>query len=396
MDFGVRLTRRRCERALLLASAGWVVDRLGRELGEVQVAFELGVIIVLTMAYLEFRTIDTSTPGSGPGPETRRRGSGEGGSAGAGGNNNNNGGNLKARSGVVLQHGPSLTNREKRNSMSGGPVSGAVGSGLAGPSTGTTSKVGWNDHNSIDAEDYRPGSIGTVWATEPKDYRDCLDDGAAWALLLGPILSGSMLYETCTRLRGMYSAGSSDIPTPAATNGWQIEAPLVSPSTRPFVVAGQGPSSAEQAESQAVLAISALAYSRKQACHLMCLLSLLLLAHTLWSRRRHLMMVATSHESQGPGKSDASLPPWSKRSEWRRTGAVVAFSFVLTAGFVVLKVAAQVAGVVGGYGKQVFGAIIDGFSYADVSTHHTTNVKTLPTPTSSSRHCSFNSACMSA
>ncbi|KAG7530876.1 hypothetical protein FFLO_04739 [Filobasidium floriforme] len=324
LDFGVRLTRRRCERALLLASAGWVVDRLGRELGEVQVAFELGVIIVLTMAYLEFRTIDTSSPG--PGPETRRRGSGEGGVSGAavGGNNNNNGGNIKARSGVTLQHGPSLTNREKRNSMSGGPVSGAIGSGLA-------------------------GSIGTVWATEPKDYRDCLDDGAAWALLLGPILSGSMFYETCTRLREMYTTSPSKIPAGAATNGWQIEAPLVSPSTRPFIVAGQGPSSAEQAESQAVLAISALAYSRKQACHLMCLLSLLLLGHTLWSRRRQLLLVASSHEAQGSGRSDGSLPPWSKRSEWRRTGAVVAFSFVLTAGFVVLKVVAQVAGVVGGY-----------------------------------------------
>jgi hypothetical protein len=359
------LTRRRCERALLLASAGWVVDRLGRELGEVQVAFELGTIIVLTMAYLEFRTIDNSSSGSGS--ETRRRGSGEGGvagaGAGAGGNNNNNGANVKARSGVVLQHGPSLTNREKRNSMSGGPVSGAIGSGLAGTTTGTASKVGSNDYNSIDAEDHRPGSIGTVWATEPKDYRDCLDDGAAWALLLGPILSGSMFYETCTRLREMYTASPSKLPAGAATNGWQIEAPLVSPSTRPFIVAGQGPSSAEQAESQAVLAISALAYSRKQACHLMCLLSLLLLGHTLWSRRRHLLIVASSHESQVSGASNTSLPPWSKRSEWRRTGAVVAFSFVLTAGFVVLKVVAQVAGVVGGYGKQVFDAITYGFSF---------------------------------
>jgi hypothetical protein len=373
-----------------------VVDRLGRELGEVQVAFELGVIIVLTMAYLEFRTIDTSPPGSGSGPETRRRGSGEGGGAGADGNNNNNGGNVKARSGVTLQHGPSLTNREKRNSMSAGPSSAAIGSGLAGTTTGTASKVGSNDHNSIDAEDHRPGSIGTVWATEPKDYRDCLDDGAAWALLLGPILSGSMFYETCTRLREMYTASPSKIPAGAATNGWQIEAPLVSPSTRPFIVAGQGPASAEQAESQAVLAISALAYSRKQACHLMCLLSLLLLGHTLWSRRRHLLIVASSHEAQGSGGSDTSLPPWSKRSEWRRTGAVVAFSFVLTAGFVVLKVVAQVAGVVGGYGKQALGAIIDGFSYADVRTYHTANVKTLPTPTWSSRHCSSNSACMSA
>jgi dolichol kinase len=361
VDFGVRLTRRRCERALLLASAAWVVDRLGRELGEVQVALELGVIIVLTMAYLEFRTIDNSS--SGPGPETKRRGSGEAGVAGAGGNNNHNGGNLKARSGVVLQHGPSLTNREKRNSMSGGPVSGAIGSGLAGTSTGTTSKAGSNEPGPLDAEDYRPGSVGTVWATEPKDYRDCLDDGAAWALLLGPILSGSMFYETCTRLRGMYSAGANNLPAGTATNGWQIEAPLVSPSTRPFIVAGQGPASAEQAESQAVLAISALAYSRKQACHLMCLLSLLLLAHTLWSCRRHLLMVASSHESQVSGGSNTSLPPWSKRSEWRRTGAVVAFSFVLTAGFVVLKVAAQVAGVVGGYGKQVFGAIMYGFSF---------------------------------
>ena len=36
--WGCKLTRRRCERGLLIGSAGWLVDRLARELGEVQVA----------------------------------------------------------------------------------------------------------------------------------------------------------------------------------------------------------------------------------------------------------------------------------------------------------------------------------------------------------------------
>ena len=220
--------------------------------------------------------------------------------------------------------------------------------------------VGNMDGDPTDREDYRPGSIGTVWATEPKDYRDCLDDGAAWALLLGPILSGSMFYETCTRLSRMYAEDERTTTTRPewTSNGWRVEPPLVSPSTRPFVVAGNGPGSDGQASDPAVLALSALAYSRKQACHLMCLLSLLLLAHTLWSRKRHLAVAMSTgsqlngHHMEDSTATTSTAPPsaWSKRSEWRRTGAVVAFSFILTAGFVVLKVIAQLAGVVGSYG----------------------------------------------
>lgn len=356
------MTRRRCERGLLIVSAGGLVDRLARELGEVQVALELGIVIVLTMGYLQFRTID------GPPPDpNKRRGSGE---TIAGTIPGNSG---RRKSSPSWAHVLPLGVREKRNSMSTGQPAGAISGGNL-------------DIDSNDREDRRPGSIGTVWATETRDYRECLDDGAAWAFLLGPILSGSMFYETCTRLRGMYADGMDVRGTDSVSNGWQVEPPLVSPSTRPFFVAGHGPSTDAHARDPAILAISALAYSRKQACHLMCLLSLLLFAHALWSRKRH-FKVAELQETAG-----AIPSPWSKRSEWRRTGAIVAFSFVLTAGFVVLKIAAQMAGVVGSYGESSRSL----FVIRSMIANSLRLEQTLPTRTWSSRRCSSNSACTSA
>ena len=195
------------------------------------------------------------------------------------------------------------------------------------------------------------GSVGAVWATDPRDYRDCVDDGAGWALLLGPILSGSMFYETCVRLRKSYvdpDCGSSDN---TVSSGWYIEPPLVSRHTKVFCNPGLGAHPTRSPPHITTLALSALAASRKQACHSMCLFSLLLLAHILWSRRR--LLVTVRDNSTGAELRDESRGSdyWTRRSEWQRTIAIIGFSTILTAAFVSIKVLAQIAGVIGSYGE---------------------------------------------
>lgn len=82
------------------------------------------------------------------------------------------------------------------------------------------------------------------------------------------------------------------------------------------------------------LAITALALSRRHLIHLTCLLSLILLAHLLWSRRRELRRYAR-------GVDDTA---WARLSEWKRTGAIIAISMVVTLAFTSLKAIAHAMG----------------------------------------------------
>ena len=195
------------------------------------------------------------------------------------------------------------------------------------------------------------GSVGAVWATDPRDYRDCVDDGAGWALLLGPILSGSMFYETCIRLRAFYADPDCSSSNHAVSGGWYIEPPLISRHTEIYSNGGIEAHSQCSPPHTTTLALSALAASRKQACHSMCLFSLLLLAHILWSRRRLLMAVRVNTAGGGPTDEIRGSDYWTRRSEWQRTIAIIGFSTMLTAAFVSIKILAQIARVIGSYGK---------------------------------------------
>jgi hypothetical protein len=188
-----------------------------------------------------------------------------------------------------------------------------------------------------------------------------VDDGAGWALLLGPILSGSMFYETCIRLREFYVDADCGSSSHTVSSGWYIEPPLVSRHTKLFSNRRLGAHLQCSPPHTTTLALSALAASRKQACHSMCLFSLLLLAHILWSRRR--LLVAIRANTTGGGLTDETRGSdyWTRRSEWQRTVAIIGFSTMLTATFVSIKILAQIAGVIGSYGElhQSYASFLD-------------------------------------
>lgn len=123
-----------------------------------------------------------------------------------------------------------------------------------------------------------------------------------------------MFYSTWRRLQ-----------SPAQRRSWHVEPPRVldtTPPLRPWLA----PAPHRPPRS---LAITALALSRRHLIHLTCLLSLILLAHLLWSRRRTLR---------------GTDNPWSRLSEWRRTAAITAISLVVTIAFTSLKAAAHAMG----------------------------------------------------
>lgn len=359
----VKLTRRRCERGMVLATAGYLMKKLGHEMHEWQVAVEIGIVVMVTIAYLALRTVRTSVP------------------------------TFPSISHTTINEGsiPTAAGRLDKESRSRSPVPPSQG---VAQRAGNTSPVAafkrpanlspspssmWLQTQRLspyDIEDSRPGSHGTVYATDPKEFRECVDDGAVWAMLLGPILSGSLFYETCCRLKDLQmGVAGRDV----LMKGWRIVDPLVSRSTPVFEV--MSPSSDIRHTSEpddTILALSALAYSRRQLCHLMCLLSILLTGHAIWSRRRHLQ-VLTGQSGNGHvvKLSPASTNPephfehdqqqsstvtacearpapvsWSKCSEWRRTAAICGMSFILTASFVLLKIIAQLLGAVGSYGES--------------------------------------------
>ncbi len=169
--------------------------------------------------------------------------------------------------------------------------------------------------------------------------RDCIDDGALWALLLGPLLSAAMLLSTLGRLQ-------EHAPT-SLPSGWMIEEPLVLDSTPSHLGHNLSPRGREPA----TLALSALALSRRQLTQMNCLLSAILLIHLVWSQRSDLrhaderrLAAEAIAQNGGQGTSAAmqgASPPWiwARTSEWRRTWSIVTFSFLLTAASVATKAA---------------------------------------------------------
>ncbi|KLT40066.1 hypothetical protein CC85DRAFT_287856 [Cutaneotrichosporon oleaginosum] len=281
----VTLTRKRAEDAILLGAVVAGIVKLTYTWKEVAVAGELTTLLIISVAYvaLRVRTIDApSSPGRSPVPLGVA--------------------NLRERS-------------SRRNSQHGLP--------------------------SLLKEDDGPvgiGSRGCIWGTEEREYRECLDDGALFALLLSPLTAAAMLHGALTRLAAQ--------PPKATLPGWTIEQPLLIPSTPVRRITDTIPGVlAPGAEGDAIRALSALATARRNLVQLFTLLSFVLLIQLTHSLRHEIKLTRTAPGSptmSSGSESDTPMRPhgtfWLKRGEWRRNRSVIAFAFFVTGCCVVVKI----------------------------------------------------------
>lgn len=156
------------------------------------------------------------------------------------------------------------------------------------------------------------------------DDRECLDDGALFALLLAPLTAAAMLHAALTRL--------SSEPETAVPPAWVIEPPLVNPSTPIRHITGISASMGDKI-GDATKALSALAISRRNAVQLFTLCSFVLLVQLSWSLRYE---VKRAKASIAAGE-EPSGTYWLKRGELRRNVSVIGFAFFVTACCLVVK-----------------------------------------------------------
>lgn len=183
---------------------------------------------------------------------------------------------------------------------------------------------------------------------------ECLDDGALFALLLGPLIASGMLHDTLRRLTAAHPHLRPRI--------WEIEAPLVLDSTpvRSSILY----------TSDTIKALSALATSRRNLVQLFTLCSFVLLVHLV---RSLLLEVKLSKRVQSPSAGPAShVQPnsatlsasmeressdtsryadsggtgtyWLKRGEWKRTSSAVGFACLVTLGCIGVKIVTAIIG----------------------------------------------------
>lgn len=179
-------------------------------------------------------------------------------------------------------------------------------------------------------------STGAYVTRSLLNLRECLDDGALFALLLAPLVASGMLHDTLRRL--------DDAVPSLRPRAWNIEPPMVLPST---------PMHSSLASTPTIKALSALATSRRNLVQLFSLCSFVLLVHLARSlyleiklnKTRTTVAVAMERENSEPRLSVGGTGVfWLKRGEWRRTRSVVGFAFLVTAGCIVVKIATAVIG----------------------------------------------------
>lgn len=162
--------------------------------------------------------------------------------------------------------------------------------------------------------------------------RDCPDDGALFALLLAPLVASGLLDAALTRL---VAQPSNPVP-----DNWDIESPLVLPSTPIRSLPGLALHTDDSTK-----ALSALATSRRNLVQLFTLCSFVLLVHL--ARSLHLEFgqarAQAAHESAAmerdlSGAAGGMSTYWLKKGEWRRTKSVVGFAFLVTMCCVGVKV----------------------------------------------------------
>ncbi|WVQ76542.1 hypothetical protein IAR50_006212 [Cryptococcus sp. DSM 104548] len=335
VGLSVLMTRRKCENLSVLAAVCWGIWVLGYRWGEKAIAGEIGLLVGLTILYsaLRFRPTPARVLSQYLPPSVR------------------------PQSPTLLPPttwGPHQNQRERSARTSVGHGSGlAGGHGVgygAGPGGQTSPALPKDDPRARMLLPDEDGNIGighkgSIWGTEEREYRDCLDDGIYYALLLGPLVAAALLHASLSQL---FSYPESPLPN----SGWKIEPPLVLPTT-PFrrdVDPTRGPV-------ETLRALSALATSRRNLVQLFTLCSFVLLVHL--ARSLHLevkqmrLLCPSPNDLNGIEIGEAYSGTaggsrfqaqqagfgtfWLRKGEWRRTRSVVGFSFLVSAGCLVVK-----------------------------------------------------------
>ena len=182
---------------------------------------------------------------------------------------------------------------------------------------------------------------GCVWGTEEREYRECLDDGELFALLLAPLVAAALLHSALIQL--------SKNPSTSVSKGWVIEDPQILPSTPIRFLPG-----VEMRPTNAIKALSALATSRKNLVQLFTLCSFVLLVQLAWSLRLEIKLSKTQSSGLGSAimdrdNSDMNRPVtpgtyWLRKGELRRNLSVIAMAFLVTGGCIVVKIATAYIG----------------------------------------------------
>ncbi|ORY22576.1 hypothetical protein BCR39DRAFT_551328 [Naematelia encephala] len=312
----VSLTRRRCETLLLLGGVGWGAWTLGHNWQEHALAGEISLLLGLSILYTALRCKPLHSRSTSPPPQRP----------------------VSPGFPTVQLGSVRMRERSARQSNSHGA------SGFLASQNGALRDEGRGRFETIGAEATgedatSPGSRGCIWGTEEREYRECLDDGVLFALLLGPLVASALLHASLTQL--------SNNPSEAVLPGWEIESPLVLPSTPIRQLPGRIPAIA----TDAIRALSALATSRRNLVQLFTLCSFVLLVQL--TRSLHLerkldrtTVVSSAALSGTPMERDSSEPSraplsgtyWLRKGEWRRNLSVVGFAFLVTAGCVVVKI----------------------------------------------------------
>ena len=188
----------------------------------------------------------------------------------------------------------------------------------------------------IDEGDTVIGRNGCVWGTGEREYRECLDDGVFFALLLGPLVASALLHAAFTQLVSN--------PAHAVSPGWKIEPPLVLLSTpiRIFLVDDAIPSISLDPTDN-LKAISALVTARRNLVQLFTLCSFVLLVQLVWSLRLQVRLARNTirHASTPvhPERDDIGTGLyWLRKGEWKRNLSVVGLAFLITGGCVLVKI----------------------------------------------------------
>ncbi|EJD49062.1 hypothetical protein AURDEDRAFT_85412 [Auricularia subglabra TFB-10046 SS5] len=153
--------------------------------------------------------------------------------------------------------------------------------------------------------------MAMLWMTEPKNYRECTDDGVLTASLFGPLISVACLYSTIERLK---TSPSSPLP-----DDWRIELPAVLPHR------ADG--------SPAPSALVSLLYARRSLLQFSTLCSAIVLVHTAASRWDDWTHSTAANEDGQPQS------PRIPRREGRRTYLYSKFAVLVTVGALALKLA---------------------------------------------------------
>ncbi|WVO14642.1 hypothetical protein L204_102279 [Cryptococcus depauperatus] len=302
---GVNVTRRKCENALVLLGVALSIKVLGRQWREKALAAEIGLLSGLTILFASFRTQQSSyrcfanTGRLHPSPAIYPF------------HSSTKTPNLKERTSYMMDRGSTPVLRKEDPKRAG--------------TTGPELVTGEDDRLDI-------GGRGCIWGTEEREYRDCLDDGLIFALLLGPLVAAALLHSALWQLS---TFSLSPLP-----KEWNIELPLVLSSTP--INQGLGTVPSEKLNTNTTRALSALATSRRNLVQLFTLCSFVLLVHLLRSTQLEAKISpAFSHSTTSFSYADdinrfqtqhssGRGTYWLRKGEWRRTRSVVGFAFLVT------------------------------------------------------------------